>query len=153
MKVQKRHWKKAQESINALYCGTKGQPSIFSPDALQKDDVVGTNAKVHKARAKIVCGTIFTLGLNNLYMLVAGAHKLRDQEKTALLKRAAINFATEHCQTFGLEEGWFASKLMHDLGLADPPKKGNSKAAEIGYALFLASVDPDDLKNVVKGKA
>jgi|SRR5215472_15849687 len=146
--LKAKHLKAAEAKLHEVWAGKPGMKgtSVFSPGALSaKHDTGQSTAPIHAARAKLVCGTIFTLGFSNLYLLLRSAKREKKREHIELLRKQVRQYAKINHQKFALDEDWFYRRLLEDLGLEADAQIANSggtqatkkedKSAELNYVL------------------
>lgn len=133
MNINKKHVKAASMGLRETYS------SVFRPSALHH--LTANRRQIHSARAQIICGNIFTLGLANLFFLYRGARRNRDAEVTQIHIEKVASYAQQNHQRFGLDEQWFRQRLWFDLELAESGPS-DDPAMELNYVLlFLNSIE------------
>ncbi|MBX7103663.1 MAG: hypothetical protein K1X57_06255 [Gemmataceae bacterium] len=118
----------------------------FKPSVMYKGDLKSPwkeRAKIHKARAKLVLGNLFTGGLINIYykfLIVPNSakeknvRKMKNQEKLLQTIGAFSEFVARKGDT-GLTQLELQGWLKHVFGLADVPDV--SQEFEQGWDRFL----------------
>ena len=147
MGLKAKHLKAGEATLHEVWAGKPGMKgtSVFSPGALSAKHHTGqSTAPIHAARAKLVCGTIFTLGFSNLYLLLRSAQREKKREHIELLRKQVRQYAKSNHQKFALDQDWFYFRLLEDLGLdtdahiansAARKTKKDDKSAELNYVL------------------
>ncbi|HZL01143.1 MAG TPA: hypothetical protein VFC47_14735 [Caulobacteraceae bacterium] len=130
----KRHYQAASQALNKVYSTKDG---LFSRQALANagtETSSFTKADIHKERAKLVLGNIFTAGVVNLYRLHKGASRLERDESNKVITDKVTQFSHTYASKYGVSGEDLDRRVQYDLGFrTTAPEVGGTPAEALAF--------------------